>query len=505
MSDKAAAAHTPASGPAPAITDPREARELKLSRLIAAGHDPYPHKFDRTHKAGDLQETYKDLASGIETEDRVAVAGRIMAMRNNGMFLDLNDPTGKIQVFCHKDTLPEDQLTKLDFMDIGDIVGAVGTIRRTPRGELSVRALEVDMLTKALLTLPEKHHGLTDVEQRYRQRYLDLIMNEESRGKLLKRSQIISTIRKFMEAQGAIEVETPMMHPILGGASAKPFVTHHNALDADFFLRVAPELYLKRLIVGGLADSVFEINRNFRNEGISYKHNPEFTMIESYHAYKDYYDVMNLIEKLVQNVAMAVHGTLEIPFEGNVINLSSPWARKSMTELVKEETGIDFMPMDAVQAHAAAKDLKIHVDAKANWGQVVEAIFGEKVEHKLIQPVHVIDHPLDISPLSKVHRDNPRLVERFESYINGWELANAFTELNDPKIQMERFMEQVAQREGGNEEAMMVDHDFVTALEYGLPPTGGWGMGIDRLVMLMTNSHNIREVIAFPTLKPLKD
>lgn len=501
MSDKA----TATQNPAPAITDPHEAKAHKLALLRAAGHEPYPHKFDRTHKAGDLQDKYKDLESGVETEDRVAVAGRIMAMRNNGMFLDLNDPTGKIQVFCHKDSMSEDQLKKLDFMDIGDIVGAKGTIRRTPRGELSVRAQEVDMLTKSLLILPEKYHGLTDVEQRYRQRYLDLIMNEESRGKLLTRSTIISTIRKFMESEGAIEVETPMMHPILGGASAKPFVTHHNALDADFFLRIAPELYLKRLIVGGLADSVFEINRNFRNEGISYKHNPEFTMIESYHAYKDYFDIMDLIEKLVQTVAMAVHGTLEIPFEGNVINLGSPWARKSMVDLVKEHTGIDFMPMDTAQAHEAAKGLKIHVDANANWGQVVETIFGEKVEHTLIQPTHVIDHPLDISPLSKVHRGNPRLVERFESYINGWELANAFTELNDPKIQHDRLMDQVAQRESGNEEAMMVDHDFVTALEYGLPPTGGWGMGIDRLVMLMTNSHNIREVIAFPTLKPLRD
>lgn len=501
MSDKAAATQNPV----PAITDPREAKAHKLALLKAAGLNPYPHKFDRTHRAGELQEKYRDLAAGVETEERVAVAGRIMAMRNNGMFLDLNDPTGKIQVFCHKDSMSEDQLRKLDFMDIGDIIGAVGTIRRTPRGELSVRAKGVDMLTKSLLVLPEKHHGLTDVEQRYRQRYLDLIMNEDSRNKLLMRSTIISTIRRFMESQGAVEVETPMMHPILGGASAKPFVTHHNALDADFFLRIAPELYLKRLIVGGLADSVFEINRNFRNEGISYKHNPEFTMIESYHAYKDYFDVMDLIEKLVQAVAMAVHGTLEIPFEGHIVNLASPWARKSMVDLVKEETGIDFMPMDADAAHEAAKTLGVFVEPRCNWGQVVETVFGEKVEHNLIQPIHVIDHPLDISPLSKVHRDNPRLVERFESYINGWELANAFTELNDPQIQHDRFMDQVAQREDGNEEAMMVDHDFVTALEYGLPPTGGWGMGIDRLTMLMTNSHNIREVIAFPTLKPVKN
>lgn len=501
MSDKA----TATQNTAPAITDPHEAKAHKLALLKEAGHDPYPHKFDRTHKAGELQDKYKELESGVETEDRVAVAGRIMAMRNNGMFLDLQDPTGKIQVFCHKDSMPEDQLKKLDFMDIGDIVGAVGTIRRTPRGELSVRAKEVDMLTKSLQVLPEKRHGLTDIEQRYRQRYVDLIMNEESRGKLLMRSKIISTIRRFMESEGAIEVETPMMHPILGGASAKPFVTHHNALDADFFLRIAPELYLKRLIVGGLADAVFEINRNFRNEGISYKHNPEFTMIESYHAYKDYNDVMDLIEKLVQTVAMAVHGTLEIPFEDKIINLASPWARKSMVDLVKEATGVDFLSMDVKQAQEAAKKIGVFVEPTANWGQIVAAIFDEKVEHTLIQPTHVTDHPLDISPLSKVHRNNPRLVERFESYINGWELANAFTELNDPQIQLDRFMDQVAQRESGDEEAMMVDHDFVTALEFGLPPTGGWGMGIDRLVMLMTNSHNIREVIAFPTLKPLKD
>lgn len=500
MSDKAAAQNQ-----ATAITNPHEAKAHKLALLREAGYDPYPHKFDRSHKAGELQDKYKDLESGVETEDRVAVAGRIMAMRNNGMFLDLNDPTGKIQVFCHKDSMSEDQLQKLNFMDIGDIVGAAGTIRRTPRGELSVRAREIDMLTKSLEVLPEKHHGLTDVEQRYRQRYVDLIMNEESRSKLLMRSKIISTVRKFMESEGAIEVETPMMHPILGGASAKPFVTHHNALDADFFLRIAPELYLKRLIVGGLADAVFEINRNFRNEGISYKHNPEFTMIESYHAYKDYNDVMVLIEKLVQAVAMAVHGTLEMPVEDKIINLASPWARKSMVDLVKEETGIDFLTLDVKQAHESSQKLGVFVEPTSNWGQVVAAIFDEKVESKLIQPIHVTDHPLDISPLSKAHRDNPRLVERFESYINGCELANAFTELNDPQIQYARFMDQVAQRESGDEEAMMVDHDFVTALEFGLPPTGGWGMGIDRLVMLMTNSHNIREVIAFPTLKPLKD
>lgn len=484
--------------------NPRLSKEKKLRDLIAAGIDPYPHVFPRTHQAGPLQDQYKDLPDGTETEDRVAVAGRVMAMRNNGMFLDLMDASGKIQVFCHKDSMDEAALSILAFIDIGDIVGAEGTVRRTPRGELSVRASRVTMLTKSVMPLPEKYHGLTDVEQRYRQRYLDLIMNEESRKVLRMRSRMIATIRKFMHDLGAIEVETPMMQPILGGASARPFVTHHNALDADFFLRIAPELYLKRLVVGGLADSVFEINRNFRNEGISIKHNPEFTMIEAYHAYKDYNDIMTLIERLVEAVAIDLHGTTQIPFGEHIIDVKGPWQRRSMVDLVKDETGVDFMPMDAEAAHKAAKDLGVAVDPKANWGQVVETVFGERVEDKLIQPIHVIDHPLDISPLSKVHRDNPRLVERFESYINSWEIANAFTELNDPKIQHERFMDQVAQREAGDEEAMMVDHDFVTALEVGLPPTGGWGMGIDRLCMIMTNMHNIREVIAFPTLKPLK-
>lgn len=499
----------PASVPSPethaAGGNPRKAKEDKLKAMLDAGLNPYPHVFPRSHQAQELQDTYKDLPSGTETEDKVLVAGRIMAMRNSGMFLDLADASGKIQVFCHKDTMSEDELKTLDYFDIGDIIGAEGTIRRTPRGELSVRAKTVTMLTKSIMPLPEKYHGLTDIEQRYRQRYLDLIMNEDSRRVLRMRSQMIAVIRHYMHDHGGIEVETPMMQPILGGASARPFVTHHNALDADFYLRIAPELYLKRLVVGGLADTVFEINRNFRNEGISIKHNPEFTMIEAYHAYKDYNDIMTVIEDLVATIAMELHGTTEITFGDHKIDVKGPWQRKSMVDLVKEETGIDFMPLDAKQAHEAARNLQVAVDPKANWGQVVETIFGEMVEDKLIQPIHVTDHPLDISPLSKVHRSNPRLVERFESYINGWEIANAFTELNDPKIQHDRFMDQVAQREAGDEEAMMVDHDFVTALEVGLPPTGGWGMGIDRLCMIMTNSHNIREVIAFPTLKPLKD
>ncbi|MGH1457004.1 MAG: lysine--tRNA ligase [Alphaproteobacteria bacterium] len=485
----------------------RESKENKLKALGDLGLPAYPHVFGRENMAGDLQAKYADLEDGGETDDEVVVAGRIHAMRNNGMFIDLRDTSGRIQIFCHKDRSPAAELEKLKLFDIGDIIGVKGKIRRTPRGELSISALELTMVTKSLLPLPEKYHGLSDIEQRYRQRYLDLIMNEDSRDTLRARSKIISMIRRFMEDMGALEVETPMLHGILGGASAKPFETHHNALDTDFYLRVAPELHLKRLIVGGLADAVFEINRCFRNEGISIKHNPEFTSIEAYHAYKDYFDIMDLIEELVCHVVEALHGSLKVQFgEGektHEIDFTRPWKRVSMVDLVKEQTGVDFLSFDtAAQAQAAAKGVGVHVDAKSNWGQVVEAMFDERCEHTLINPTHVTDHPMDISPLAKTHRENPRLVERFETFCNGWEIANAFTELNDPKVQRERFEGQVAAREAGDDEAQMLDEDFVTALEYGLPPCGGWGIGLDRLTMLLTNSSNIRDVICFPTLKP---
>jgi lysyl-tRNA synthetase class 2 len=481
----------------------KAAKLKKLAAFEEKGGIAFPPSFQRTHKAGELQEKYADLTAGTETEDHVTIAGRIMAMRNNGMFIDLHDPSGKIQVFSHKDSTPESEMEKLEFLDLGDIIGVTGTVRRTPRGELSVRAQQITLLTKSLMPLPEKYHGLSDIEQRYRQRYLDLIMNEQSRNVLRTRTKIIHAIREFMNNMGAMEVETPILHPILGGASAKPFVTHHNALDSDFYLRVAPELFLKRLIVGGFADAVYEIGRNFRNEGVSVKHNPEFTAIEGYHAYMDYYDIMNLVEDMVRYVVLSVHGTTKIQFGETVIDFGPPWQRKRMVDMVTEATGVDFLKFEtAEQAHKAAADLGVKVDPKFNWGQVVEAVFAEKAEHTLIQPTHVMDHPFDISPLSKLHRDDPRLTERFESYVNGWEICNAFTELNDPRDQLARFEDQVAQREGGNEEGMMLDEDFITALEYGLPPTGGWGVGIDRLVMLLTDSHNIRDVICFPTLKP---
>ncbi len=482
----------------------KAAKLKKLQAFESAGGQAFPHKFHRTDRAGDLQDKYASLENGIETEDKVTIAGRIMAMRNNGMFIDLHDASGKIQVFCHKESTPEDAMKMLDYFDLGDIIGVSGTIRRTPRGELSVRAHQLTMLTKSFLPLPEKYHGLSDIEARYRQRYLDLIMNEQSKNTLRVRTKIIRSIREFMNNMGALEVETPMLHAIMGGAAAKPFITHHNALDTEFFMRVAPELYLKRLVVGGFADSVYEIGRNFRNEGLSTRHNPEYTSIEAYHTYMDYFDLMTLVEDMVRYVVLAVHGTTSVQYGEHVLDFGSPWARKTMVGIVQEETGVDFLTItDPAAARAKAKELGIHVEDNANWGQVVETIFAEKGEHKLIQPTHVMDHPFDISPLSKLHRDNPLLTERFESYANGWEICNAFTELNDPRDQLARFKEQVAAREAGDEEGMMLDDDFITALEYGLPPTGGWGVGVDRLVMLLTNSSSIRDVIAFPTLKPI--
>lgn len=489
------------------MTDPRVARQAKLKAVRDSGGNPYAYGFARDAKAGELQDKYAELAVGVETEDTVMVAGRIMAMRNSGMFIDLQDASGKIQVFSHKDTMSAEELAKLDNFDLGDIIGVRGTIRRTPRGELSVRANHVEMLTKCLLPLPEKYHGLTDVEMRYRQRYVDLIVNEESRNTLRKRSEITSAIRKYLiEVWGGMEVETPMLHAILGGASAKPFITHHNTLDTDFYLRVAPELHLKRLVVGGLAECVFEMNRCFRNEGISPKHNPEFTSVELYKAYTDNNDMMDMTEGLIRYVAENVFGKTQFVYGENTIDVANKWPRKSMCSLVKDASGVDFMQItDAAAARAEAKKLGIHVEPNAKWGAVVAAVFEEKVEDTLVQPTHVTEFPLDISPLAKPHRDNPILTERTESYINGWEIANMFTELNDPADQRARFEEQVKAREAGDEEAQMLDEDFITALEYGLPPCGGWGLGVDRLCMILTGSPNIRDVINFPTLKPLKD
>jgi len=481
----------------------RQGRIDKLETWRKLGHNPYPYHFEKSAGNAEIQAKYADLESGVETEDVVSVAGRVMALRNSGMFIDLQDPGGKLQIFSHKENLSAEMLEALKLIDIGDMIGVQGTIRRTPRGELSVKSTDIQILSKSLLPLPEKFHGLTDVETRYRQRYLDLIMNSESRNTLVQRSRIISEIRKLLLHKGFLEVETPMLQTIAGGAAAKPFVTHHNALDMDMFLRIAPELYLKRLIVGGISEKVFELNRNFRNEGISPKHNPEFTMMELYQAYADYNDMMSLTEEIVTTAALNVLGTTQIEFQGTAIDLTGPWPRKSMVACVLEETGVDFAAIATdEEARAAAKGLNVFVEAYDTWGYALEKVFEEKVEHKLIQPIHITDYPREISPLAKAHRDNPRLVERFETRVYGWEIANAFSELSDPLDQRQRFEAQMAQRDQGDDEAHQMDEDYITALEYGMPPAGGLGIGIDRLIMILTNSANIRDVIAFPTLKP---
>ncbi len=487
--------------PLPADNPLRAPRLEKLAALRASGVDPYPYNFDKDNNAAALHEAYAELPDETQTEDTVRIAGRIRAMRNNGMFIDLHDVTGKIQIFSHKDFLSEEERAKLKLLDIGDMLGIEGQVRRTKRGELSVNSRAITVLAKALLPLPEKYHGLTDVEARYRQRYLDLIMNEDSREVLRTRCRVVAEIRSFMTEREFLEVETPMLHPILGGASAKPFVTHHNALDTDLYLRIAPELYLKRLIVGGLSERVFEINRSFRNEGLSPRHNPEFTMMELYQAYADYHDMMALAEDLMARLAEVATGSSKVTFDGKEIDFAGPYPRRRMADLVQEATGVDFMGLDAEGARKEAKEQGCEVTGSEKWGEAMEMVYGHKVEHTLIQPVHVTDFPRDISPLAKVHRQDERLTERFETLVNGWEVANAFSELTDPIDQYDRFQAQMAAREAGDDEAQMMDLDYVTALEHGMPPTGGMGVGIDRLVMLLTGSPSIRDVIAFPTLR----
>jgi lysyl-tRNA synthetase, class II len=480
----------------------RAVRLAKLEALRELGHDPYPVSFVRSDEATALEARYAALPTGEETGDTVRVAGRIRAMRNSGMFIDLHDASGKIQIFSHKDHLSADGLATLKLLDIGDVIGVEGQVRRTPRGELTVNSVALTMLAKALRPLPEKYHGLADIELRYRQRYVDLIVNPQSRETLRRRSRVVAEMRAWLSARGYVEVETPMLHTIQGGASAKPFVTHHNALDMELYLRIAPELHLKRLLVGGLADGVFEINRCFRNEGLSPRHNPEFTTLEIYEAYVDYTAMMRLTESLVAHLAEQVLGSARIGYGGEAIDLAPPWPRRAMAELVEEATGVDFLALDEVGARAALKKLQIDQTGIGNWGQALEAAFAARVEDKLIQPVHVTGFPRDISPLAKADRNDPRLVERFETYIYGWEVANAFSELNDPIDQRHRFEAQMQARAAGDEEAQPLDEDYVTALEYGLPPCGGLGIGIDRLVMLLTDSPSIRDVIAFPTMRP---
>lgn len=479
----------------------RDSRLAKLHTLEDRGYNPYPYRFKPDSFAADLQEKYKNLEAGVDTEDRVTVAGRAMAVRNSGMFIDLKDVSGKIQAFCHKNHLSEDDLAVLKCLDVGDIIGISGYVRRTPRGELSIAAEKFDIISKSLQPLPEKFHGLTDIDARYRQRYVDFIMNDDSREIFRKRCRITSAVRRYFEDNGFLEVETPMLHPIMGGASAKPFITHHNTLDMDLYLRIAPELYLKRLVVGGF-DRVFEIGRNFRNEGIDKSHNPEFTALEAYQAYADYNDMAELIPNLIRFVAEKVLGTTVITVGEHEIDLAKPWVKKSMIELVKEYAGVDFMEAkDLEEAKIMAKSVGVDASDCISWGKVVSEVFDAKVEAHLIQPTLVMDMPRDISPLAKTHRDNPRLVEHFDAYIAGMEMGCAYSELSNPLEQRARFEAQCADREAGDDEAQMLDDDFVNALENGFPPSGGMGMGIDRLAILLTGAETIRDVIAFPTLR----
>ena len=484
-------------------TDYRQIRINKLDTVRNLGINPYPSDFRKDSKNHDLAEKYANLEVGQRTEDIVSVAGRIMSIRNNGLFIDLHDDSGKIQIFSHKDNLNETQQELLKTFDLGDIIGIKGKVRSTPRGELTIDSLEIHLLTKSLLTLPEKYHGLHDVETRYRQRYVDLIVNDKTKEILRKRSIIISSLRNYLTDIGYLEVETPMLHPIPGGAIAKPFVTHHNSLDMELYLRIAPELYLKKLLVGGLSEKIFEINRCFRNEGISTRHNPEFSSVEIYRAYVDFEDMIALTENAINHIISKVNQSSVITYGEKTLNFSSPWKRASMSDLVLEKTGVDFMKItNDEDAHEAAKNLGVKVDKNFGWGKILEAIFAEKVEESLIDPIHITHLPTEISPLAKVCNHDARITERFETYINGWEIANGFSELNDPIDQYNRFAQQDKARDDGDDEAHRIDEDFITALEYAMPPAGGLGIGLDRLVMILTNSLSIREVIAFPTLRP---
>lgn len=483
-------------------TDYRAIRLNKLKTIRDLGVNPYPSEYKISSKAKDLHLKYQALELGEKTEDIVSIAGRIMSIRNSGMFIDLNDGSDKIQIFSHKDNLSNLQQELLENLDLGDLIGVTGIIRRTPRGELTINSNEITLLAKALLTLPEKYHGLHDVEIRYRQRYVDLIVNESSKEILKKRSLIIAALRTYLIEQDYLEVETPMLHPIPGGAIAKPFVTHHNTLDMEFYLRIAPELYLKKLIVGGLSDRIFEINRCFRNEGISTRHNPEFTSVEIYQAYVGFEAMINLTENIINNIVSKIQDSTEVTYGERTLHFNTTWKRESMSNLVLEKTGVDFMQIHSDdEAREAASKLGVKVEKSFGWGKSLEAVFAEKVEHLLIDPTHVTFLPTEISPLAKICPHDARITERFETYINGWEIANGFSELNDPIDQLERFEGQNKARESGDDEAHRIDHDFIAALEYAMPPTGGLGIGIDRLVMILTNAHSIREVIAFPTLR----
>ena len=478
-------------------------RRDKLKDLQESGNDPFQiTRYAVDNDSANIKEDFDALEG-----QPVSIAGRLMSKRGMGKvsFCDLQDKSGRIQLYARKDEMDEEEYNRFKKYDIGDIVGVQGEVFRTQRGEMSVRVQKVTLLSKSLLPLPEKFHGLTNTELRYRQRYVDLIVNPEVKRNFIIRSQFIKYVRDFMDARGFMEVETPVLNTISGGATARPFITHHNTLDIDMYMRIATELPLKRLIVGGM-DRVYEIGRIFRNEGMDPKHNPEFTTIELYQAYADFNDMMDLFEDLLSSAAQKILGTYQVEWQGEKIDLTPGWPRMPMHEAVKKYCGIDFMAITSdEEAVAAAKSIGVELPETADktWGNALYECFDQKVEEKLIQPTFITMHPVDVSPLAKRSPSDPRLTERFELFICHSEMGNAFSELNDPIDQRQRFQKQVELRDKGDDEAGMMDEDFLTALEYGLPPTGGLGIGIDRCVMLLTNSDSIREVILFPTMKPL--
>ncbi|WIG42090.1 lysine--tRNA ligase [Bacillus toyonensis] len=491
------------------LNDQLLVRREKLHNLREQGIDPFGKRFERTNSTTDLVSLYGEFSKEEleEKEITVSIAGRIMTKRGKGKagFAHIQDLHGQVQIYVRKDTVGDEEYELFTTADLGDLVGIEGKVFKTNVGELSVKATGFTLLTKSLRPLPDKYHGLKDVEQRYRQRYLDLITSMESRETFVTRSKIIREMRRYLDDNGYLEVETPMMHAIAGGASARPFTTHHNALDMELYMRIAIELHLKRLIVGGL-EKVYEIGRVFRNEGVSTRHNPEFTMIELYEAYADYNDIMKLTENMVAHIAKKVLGTTTIQYGDYEINLEPEWTRLHMVDAIKQHSGADFWnPMGVEEARELAKEHNVEIKDTMEVGHIINEFFEQKVEDKLIQPTFIYGHPVEISPLAKKNDEDPRFTDRFELFIVAREHANAFTELNDPIDQKERFEAQLKEREQGNDEAHMMDDDYIEALEYGMPPTGGLGIGIDRLVMLLTNAPSIRDVLLFPAMRHKQD
>ncbi|APH07181.1 lysine--tRNA ligase [Bacillus weihaiensis] len=487
------------------LSDQLKVRREKLHNLRDKGLDPFGKRFERTHQTEEIIVAYENLEKEeLEAKEiEVTIAGRIMTKRGKGKagFAHIQDLSGQIQIYVRKDAVGDEAYEVFNTADLGDIVGVTGVVFKTKVGELSIKVTSFDLLTKSLRPLPDKFHGLKDIEQRYRQRYVDLIMSPDSKKTFIMRSKIIQAMRRYLDDQGYLEVETPTMHSIPGGASARPFITHHNALDMPLYMRIAIELHLKRLIVGGL-EKVYEIGRVFRNEGISTRHNPEFTMIELYEAYADYQDIMTLTENVIAHIAKEVLGSTTVQYGEYEVNLEPKWTRLHMVDAIKEYTGADFWKeMSVEEARELAKEHNVEINEHMQYGHIVNEFFEQKVEEKLIQPTFIYGHPVEISPLAKKNDDDSRFTDRFELFIVAREHANAFTELNDPIDQKERFEGQLKEREQGNDEAHMMDEDFIEALEYGMPPTGGLGIGIDRLVMLLTNSPSIRDVLLFPQMR----